>query len=152
MSARPRLPSRLGCALGAGLRSLGSSRQWWPTRWSVLSATLRGRLYLPGWAGRRHRSPLCRVRAIGFLRSFGWCWLVTSVLLGYDTAEVDAFLDAIRDKFLGITRPPLAWHAAHGKQFTITRPGYDVQEVDAFLDKAEPRLAAVRATDKGRHD
>ena len=30
MSARRRLPSRLGCALGAGLRSLGS-RRWWRT-------------------------------------------------------------------------------------------------------------------------
>jgi DivIVA domain-containing protein len=68
---------------------------------------------------------------------------------GYDTAEVDAFLDAIRDKFLGVRRPPLTWHAAHGKQFTTTRPGYDVRQVDAFLDKAEPRLAAMRATDIG---
>ena len=31
--------------------------------------------------GRRCRSRMCRVRAIGSLRSFGWCWLVTSVLL-----------------------------------------------------------------------
>ena len=45
------------------------------------SATPRGRLYLPGWPGRRCRSRMCRVRAIGSLRSFGWCWLVTSVLL-----------------------------------------------------------------------
>jgi DivIVA domain-containing protein len=64
---------------------------------------------------------------------------------GYDTAEVDA----IRDKFLGVRRPPLTWHAAHGKQFPTHRPGYDVEAVDAFLDKAEPRLAAMRATDKG---
>ena len=42
---------------------------------------------------------------------------------GYDTAEVDAFLDAIRDKFLGVRRPSLTWHAAHGKRFTTTRPG-----------------------------
>jgi DivIVA domain-containing protein len=71
---------------------------------------------------------------------------------GYDTAEVDAFLDAIRDTFLGVRRPPLTWHAAPGKQFTTTRrlrPGYDPEQVDAFLDKAEPRLAAMRATDKG---
>jgi DivIVA domain-containing protein len=68
---------------------------------------------------------------------------------GYDIAEVDAFLDAIRDKFLGVRRPPLTWHAAHGKQFPTHRPGYDVEAVDAFLDKAEPRLAAMRATDKG---
>jgi DivIVA domain-containing protein len=38
---------------------------------------------------------------------------------------------------------------AHRTQFTTTRLGYDVQQVDAFLDKAEPRLAAIRATDKG---
>jgi DivIVA domain-containing protein len=68
---------------------------------------------------------------------------------GYDTAEVDAFLDAIRDTFLGVRRPPLTWHAPPGKQFPTHRPGYDVEEVDAFLDKAEPRLAAMQATDKG---
>ena len=70
----------------------------------------------------------------------------------YDTAEVDAFLDAIRDTFLGVGRSPLTWRAPPGKQFTTTRrlrPGYDPEQVDAFLDKAEPRLAAMRATDKG---
>ena len=70
----------------------------------------------------------------------------------YDTAEVDAFREAIRDKFLGVSGPPLTWRAPPGKQFTTTRrlrPGYDVQEVDAFLKMAEPRLAAMRATDKG---
>jgi DivIVA domain-containing protein len=70
---------------------------------------------------------------------------------GYDTAEVDAFREAIRDKFLGVRRPPLTWHAAYGNRFTTTRlrPGYDVEQVDAFLDKAEPRLAAMRVTDNG---
>ena len=68
---------------------------------------------------------------------------------GYDTAEVDAFVEAIRDTFHGVRRPPLTWPAAHGKQFTTTRPGYDMEQVDAFLDKAEPRLAAIRATDQG---
>jgi DivIVA domain-containing protein len=70
---------------------------------------------------------------------------------GYDIAEVDAFREAIRDKFLGVSGPPLTWRAPPGKQFTTTRrlrPGYDPEEVDAFLDKAEPRLAAMRATDK----
>ena len=70
----------------------------------------------------------------------------------YDTAEVDAFREAIRDTFLGVSRPPLTWRAPPGKQFTTTRhlrPGYDPEQVDAFLDKAEPRLAAMRATDKG---
>jgi DivIVA domain-containing protein len=68
---------------------------------------------------------------------------------GYHTTEVDAFLEAIRDTFHGVRRPPLTWPAAQGKQFTTTRPGYDVKQVDAFLDKAEPRLAAIRATDQG---
>jgi DivIVA domain-containing protein len=67
----------------------------------------------------------------------------------YDTAEVDAFREAIRDSFLGVRRSPLTWPAAHGKQFPTHWPGYDVEQVDAFLDKAEPRLAAMRATDKG---
>ena len=31
--------------------------------------------------GRRHRSPMCRVPALGSLRSFGWWWLAMSVLL-----------------------------------------------------------------------
>jgi DivIVA domain-containing protein len=68
---------------------------------------------------------------------------------GYDTAEVDACLDAVRDTFLGVRRPPLTLACAPGRQFTTTRPGYDPEQVDAFLDKAEPRLAAMRATDKG---
>jgi DivIVA domain-containing protein len=70
----------------------------------------------------------------------------------YDTAEVDAFLDAVCDTFLGVRRSPLMWRAPPGTQFTTTRrlrPGYDPEQVDAFLDQAEPRLAAMRATDKG---
>ena len=70
----------------------------------------------------------------------------------YDTAEVDAFREAVRDTFLGVSRSPLTWRAPPGKQFTTTRrlrPGYDPEQVDAFLDKAEPRLAAMRATEKG---
>ena len=69
----------------------------------------------------------------------------------YDTAEVDAFREAIRDTFLGVGRSPLTWRAAPGKQFTTTRrlrPGYDPEQVDAFLDKAEPRLAAMESTDR----
>ena len=68
----------------------------------------------------------------------------------YDTAEVDAFRDAIRDTFLGVSRSPLTWRAPPGKQFTTTRrlrPGYDPEQVDAFLDKAEGRLAAMESTE-----
>jgi DivIVA domain-containing protein len=68
---------------------------------------------------------------------------------GYDKREVDAFRSVVRDTFLGVRQPPLTWPAAHGKQFPTHRRGYDVEQVDAFVDKAEPRLAAMRATDNG---
>ena len=45
------------------------------------SATLRRRGDLPGGPGRRCRSRMCRVRATGSLRRFGWCWMDTPVLL-----------------------------------------------------------------------
>ena len=69
----------------------------------------------------------------------------------YDTAEVDAFRDAVRDTFLGVGRSPLTWRAPPGKQFTTTRrlrPGYDPEQVDAFLNKAERKLAAMESTDR----
>jgi DivIVA domain-containing protein len=76
---------------------------------------------------------------------------VSSLRVGYDTAEVDAFREAVRDTFLGVSRSPLTWRAPPGKRFTTSRrlrAGYDPEEVDAFLDEAEQRLAAMRATDK----
>jgi DivIVA domain-containing protein len=63
---------------------------------------------------------------------------------GYDEEEVDAFLDAIRDTFLGIREPSLTPDEIRKIKFSTTRlrPGYDEEEVDAFLDEAEVRLAA----------
>ena len=63
---------------------------------------------------------------------------------GYDIEEVDAFLGAIRDTFLGIREPCLTPEEIRAKQFSTTRlrPGYDEEEVDALLDDAESRLAA----------
>jgi DivIVA domain-containing protein len=62
---------------------------------------------------------------------------------GYDMEEVDAFLGAIRDTFLGMRKPSLTPGEIRNKQFSTTRlrPGYDEEEVDAFLDEAELRLA-----------
>jgi DivIVA domain-containing protein len=58
--------------------------------------------------------------------------------------EVDTFLGAIRDTFLGVGEPSLTPEEIRNKQFSTTRlwPGYDEAEVDAFLDEAESRLAA----------
>lgn len=63
---------------------------------------------------------------------------------GYDQEDVDAFLRAIRDTFLGIREPSLTPDEIRTKQFSTTRlrPGYDEEEVDAFLDEAESRLDA----------
>jgi DivIVA domain-containing protein len=64
---------------------------------------------------------------------------------GYDIEEVDAFVESIRQAFLGIGQPPLTADEVRDKRFSTTRlrPGYDQEEVDAFLDAAELRLAAV---------
>jgi DivIVA domain-containing protein len=66
------------------------------------------------------------------------------LLRGYDIDQVDAFLDAIRDAFLGIREPSLTPDEIRNMRFSTTRlrPGYDEEEVDAFLDVAELRLAA----------
>ena len=71
---------------------------------------------------------------------------------GYDTAEVDAFRQEIRDTFLGVRQPPLTSDEARDKRFRMARRGYDVVQVDAFFDEAEQRLAAMRPTDRGRRD
>jgi DivIVA domain-containing protein len=71
---------------------------------------------------------------------------------GYDSAEVDAFRQEIRDTFLGVGQPPLTSDEARDKRFRMARRGYDVQQVDAFFDEAEQRLAAMRPTDRGRRD
>ena len=72
---------------------------------------------------------------------------------GYDTAEVDAFRQEIRDTFLGVRQPPLTLDEAHDKRFRVARRrGYDVVQVDAFCDEAEQRLAAMRPTYRGRRD
>jgi DivIVA domain-containing protein len=63
---------------------------------------------------------------------------------GYDIDQVDAFLDAIRDTFLGIRGLSLTPDEIRNKQFSITllQPGYHEEEVDAFLHEAELKLAA----------
>ncbi len=70
---------------------------------------------------------------------------------GYDIEEVDAFLSAIRDTFLGIREPSLTPGEIRAKQFSTTRlrPGYDEKEVDAILDEAESRLAAQVSAQRG---
>jgi DivIVA domain-containing protein len=70
---------------------------------------------------------------------------------GYDEEEVDAFLDAIRDTFLGVREPPLTADEIRDKQFTTVRlrPGYDEEEVDAFLEEAEASLRTLGRADEG---
>jgi DivIVA domain-containing protein len=74
---------------------------------------------------------------------------VTRLRPGYDKEEVDAFLEAIHDSFLGAREPLLTPDEVRNKQFSTTRlrPGYDEEEVDSFLDEAELRLAGLRRRD-----
>jgi DivIVA domain-containing protein len=76
------------------------------------------------------------------------CFSVTRLRPGYDPEQVDAFLEAISDTFLGVREPPLTASEVQDKRFTTTRhrPGYDQGEVDAFLDEAEWRLATRQRT------
>jgi DivIVA domain-containing protein len=73
---------------------------------------------------------------------------VTRLRPGYHLEEVDAFLEAICDTFLGVREPPLTASEVRDKQFTTTRlrPGYDEEEVDAFLEEAERRLVTRQRT------
>jgi DivIVA domain-containing protein len=67
---------------------------------------------------------------------------------GYDKQEVDAFRSAVRDTFLGVSKPPVRSDDIRGKQFSTHRPGYDKAQVTAFLDAAGIRLAAMESTDR----
>ena len=67
---------------------------------------------------------------------------------GYTATEVDSYLRAIRDTFLGVSETPVRADNVRGKQFPSTDEfGYDKTQVDAFLDAAGIRLAAMEATD-----
>jgi DivIVA domain-containing protein len=76
------------------------------------------------------------------------CFSVTRLRPGYEAEEVDSFLEAIGDTFLGVRQPPVTASDVRNKIFKTTRlrPGYDEEEVDAFLDQAERRLATRQRT------
>ena len=69
---------------------------------------------------------------------------------GYEPIQVHAFLEEIRDTFLGATRSPVKSDDVRGKQFSSTNddPRYDKKQVAAFLDAAGIRLAAMESTDR----
>jgi DivIVA domain-containing protein len=69
---------------------------------------------------------------------------------GYVVGEVDGFLEAIRDTFLGVRQPPLTADEVRNQKFSTTRlqPGYDEEEVDVFLEELEARLA-IRCAECG---
>jgi len=73
---------------------------------------------------------------------------------GYDAAQVDAFLRAIRDTFRGVNEPRVRSDEVRGQKFSLVEPGdldtdaYDRKQVDAFLDAAGIRLAAMESTDR----
>ena len=58
----------------------------------------------------------------------------------YVVEEIDGFLEAIRDTFLGVRQPPLTAGEVRGERFLVTLQGYDQKEVDVFLAEAAARL------------
>ena len=70
----------------------------------------------------------------------------TGLRPGYDMEEVDTFLGAIRDTFLGVREPSLTPEEIRNKQFSTTglRPGYDMEEVDTFLGAIRDTFLGVR--------
>ena len=65
--------------------------------------------------------------------------------------EVDGFLDAVHDTFLGVRQPPLTAEEIRAKRFAVTllRLGYDEQEVDAFLEDARSEAAGEMCRVRG---
>jgi DivIVA domain-containing protein len=77
---------------------------------------------------------------------------VTCLQLAYDIGQVDAFLEAIRDTFLGVREPPLTADEIRGQKFStagLLRRGYDMKQVDTFLDEVEARLRVGRHLHSG---
>jgi DivIVA domain-containing protein len=72
----------------------------------------------------------------------------TGLKSGHNKQEVDAFRSAVRDTFLGVSKPPVRSDDLRGKQFSTHRPGYDKTQVTAFLDAAGIRLAALESMDR----
>jgi DivIVA domain-containing protein len=68
---------------------------------------------------------------------------------GYERREVDAFRNAVRDTFLGVSEPAVSSEDLRGKQFSTPHLlGYDKTEVQAFVEAAGLRLAAMESTDR----
>jgi DivIVA domain-containing protein len=82
------------------------------------------------------------------------CFPVTRLQPGYDQEQVDAFLEAISDTFLGVRQPPVTASEVRNKIFKTTRlrPSYNEKAVDDFLDEAESRLATRQRTAMGGAD
>jgi DivIVA domain-containing protein len=67
----------------------------------------------------------------------------------FDRREVDAFRNAVRDTFLGVSEPAVSSEDLRGKQFSTPHLlGYDKTEVEAFVEAAGLRLAAMESTDR----
>jgi DivIVA domain-containing protein len=101
----------------------------------TLPETSRPRLSEPGPAPRG--APAEKARLVGWAEwAASTTFSSTGLKSGYDKQEVDAFRSAVRDTFLGVSKPPVRSDDLRRKQFSTRRPGYDKTQVDAFLEKA----------------
>ncbi len=112
------------CGIQATLTGVASKRRWRANPEPAPSPEAGG-IVLGEWAASREFS-------------------TTRLRPGYNIEEVDAFLEAIRQTFLGIREPSLPVDEIRKKKFSTTRlRGYDEEEVDAFLNAVDLRLAAL---------
>jgi DivIVA domain-containing protein len=103
----------------------------------------------PTWEPTPWGAPAEKARLVGWAEwAASTTFSSTGLRFGYDKREVDAFRSAVRDTFLGVSKPPVRSDDLRRKQFSTRRPGYDKTQVAAFLEAAGIRLAAMESTDR----
>lgn len=61
--------------------------------------------------------------------------------LGYNQAEVDAFIVRARDQYNNLTAQVMDWREITGQKFSLVKGGYEVASVDAAIDKLQDKFA-----------
>jgi DivIVA domain-containing protein len=121
----------------------------------LISSPRRGRSFLGTVESQSNLQPRLLDEQVSGVILVDWAaWAASTTFsstgraLGYNKGEVDAFRSAVRDTFLGVSKPAVRLDEVRGKQFSTHRGGYDKTQVDAFVEAAGLRLAAMESTDR----